>query len=95
MMPEVEKWLVDTVYLINSVFVLSVGVLIGGKVVNCLGGIRELNTVKFMTFLLFMATIFGLIFSFTTDFVPFIILMGFTLFFGAAWLPISMTMNLE
>lgn len=94
-MPEVGKVTVDVVYLINSVFVLSVGVLIGGKITNYMGGIRELNTVRFMMVLLFLATITGLIFSFSLNFLMFAIFMGFTLFFGAAWLPVSMTMNLE
>lgn len=33
-MPEVSKVMIDTAYLINSVFVLSLGVVIGGKMTN-------------------------------------------------------------
>lgn len=90
-----DKTLITVMYLVNSVVILSLGVLIGGKITNFLGGIRALNTVKFMLFLMIGTSVSGVLFS-TSDNVWVVgIFMGLTLFFGAGWLPISMTMNIE
>lgn len=71
------------------------GVITGGFTLDYFGGIRHKNSYIIMTIFISLSVVFGILFTVCTNQWIFVILLGFTLFFGSAFLPVTMNKHLE